>query len=219
MKNSFFNSKGVLFDMDGVIVDNHRYHFEAWMEFSKKYKFELNSEIYRYKFNGKTNADLFKMIFGDLNDLEIKKLSLEKESLYQNLYFAHITPVKGLINFLDQLYEHNIKIALGTSAPTENVNFTLDRLNLRKYFPVIVDGSQVQKGKPDPEVYELCSFKLGLDSKDCVVFEDSLLGLESGLKAGCQVVAVATSHEAFELKVKTTNIINDFTEASFLFGF
>jgi len=219
MKTNFLNVRGVLFDMDGVIVDNHRFHFEAWMAFSKKYNFELNHDIYRDNFNGKTNIDLFKMIFGNISDLEIKKLSFEKESIYQSLYAAHMTPVKGLIHFLDQLKMNKIKIALGTSAPPENVNFILDRLNLREYFPVIINGSQVQKGKPDPQVYQLCAHNLGLDAKDCVVFEDSLLGLESGLRAGCQVIAVATSHEAFELKVKTNNIIHDFIDVSRLFGF
>jgi beta-phosphoglucomutase len=209
---------GALFDMDGVIVDNHRYHFEAWMEFSKRHSFELNSQIYRDKFNGKTNKDLFKMIFGDLKDFEIQKLSNEKESLYQDLYSAHITPHTGLLDFLENLKHLSVKIALGTSAPTENVNFTLDRLNLRKYFPVIVDGPQVQRGKPDPQVYQLCAFKLGLDPHDCVVFEDSLAGLESGSKAGCQIVAVATSHHPEELRTKTDNIIHDFTEASLILG-
>jgi len=210
--------KGALFDMDGVVVDNHRYHFDAWMEFSKRHSFELNSQIYRDQFNGKTNSDLFKMIFGNLSDSEIKRLSLEKESLYQDLYAAFMRPHTGLVDFLENLNRQSIKIALGTSAPTENVDFTLDRLNLRKYFPVIVDGPQVQIGKPDPQVYHLCALKLHLDPKECVVFEDSLAGLESGIRAGCQIIAVATSHHPDELKTKTGNIIKDFTEDSGLLG-
>jgi len=211
--------KGALFDMDGVVVDNHRYHFEAWMEFSKRHSFELNSQIYRDKFNGKTNTDLFQMIFGNLKDFEIKKLSMEKESLYQDLYAAHMIPHTGLVEFLEILKKRSVKIALGTSAPTENVDFTLDRLNLRNYFPVIVDGPQVQRGKPDPQVYGLCAYKLGLDPQDCVVFEDSLAGLESGIKAGCEVIAVATSHHPDELRTKTDNIIIDFTHASVFLEF
>ena len=86
-------------------------------------------------------------------------------------------------------------------------------MKLRKYFEVIVDGAQVERGKPDPQVYQLCAMKLGLEPKDCVVFEDSLAGLESGVRAGCIIVGVATSHKASELKVKTDIIIHDFTEA------
>lgn len=199
--------------MDGVVVDNHQYHFKAWMAFSEKYKFELNTQIYRDKFNGKTNADLFKMIFGDISADQAKKYADEKEGMYKKLYADHIIAHTGLLDFLDYLKKQRIKIALGTSAPTENVDFTLDTLRLRHYFEVIVDGPQVSKGKPDPQVYQLCAMKMGLEPNTCVVFEDSLAGLESGERAGCKIVGVATSHEAYELKVKTDLIIHDFTEA------
>ncbi len=205
--------KGIIFDMDGVVVDNHQYHFKAWMAFSEKYKFELSSQIYRDKFNGKTNADLFKMIFGDITAVQAKSYADEKEGMYKKLYAEHMKAHTGLLDFLDYLKKQRIKIALGTSAPTENVDFTLDTLRLRHYFEVIVDGPQVSKGKPDPQVYQLCAMKMGLETNTCVVFEDSLAGLESGERAGCKIVGVATSHEAYELKVKTDLIIHDFTEA------
>lgn len=210
--------KGFIFDMDGVVVDNHSFHFKAWMDFAKKYNFQLNDEIYRDKFNGKTNADLFKMIFGDISSEQIEKYSFEKESQYRSIYESEMKPLKGLVDFLDFLVAHRYKIALGTSAPTANVDFTLDKLFLRKYFSTIVDGPQVNKGKPDPEVYLKCAMKLDLDPKDCVVFEDSLAGLESGQKAGCKILGVATSHKAFELHAFTNLVIHDFTEARRLLG-
>lgn len=202
--------------MDGVVVDNHQYHFKAWMAFAQKYKFNLNAEIYRDTFNGKTNADLFKMIFGSVTDEQMKTLADEKEGMYQELYLEHMRAHTGLVEFLEYLKAQKIKIALGTSAPTGNVDFTLDRLRLRHFFEVIVDGSQVERGKPDPQVYQLCAMKLGLEPKHCFVFEDSLAGLESGERAGCRIVGVATSHKPFELEVKTNLIIHDFTEAKTL---
>jgi beta-phosphoglucomutase family hydrolase len=205
--------KAALFDMDGVVVDNHHYHFSAWMEFSRRHNFILNEDIYRNTFNGKTNADLFFMIFGNISLQDMEAFALEKESLYQELYQQHMHAHTGLVDFLEYLKAKEIKIALGTSAPTRNVDFTLDRLNLRKYFDVIVDGPQVKRGKPDPEVYLLCAQKLGVAPKDCVVFEDSLAGLESGKKAGCKIIGVATSHVVHELTPKTDLIIHDFTEA------
>ena len=207
------NIKGVIFDMDGVVVDNHQFHFKAWMAFAEKYKFELNEEIYRDKYNGKVNAELFRMNFGNISDEEVQKYTDEKEKMYHELYAPHMKAHTGLVEFLDLLRKEKIKIALGTSAPTMNVDFTLDALKLRHYFEVIVDGPQVSKGKPDPQVYQLCAMRLGLEPKDCVVFEDSLAGLESGMRAGCQIVGVATSHKPYELEGKTQIIIHDFTEA------
>lgn len=204
--------KGIIFDMDGVVVDNHAYHFKAWMAFADKFRFELNEEIYRDHYNGKTNADLFRMIFGSISDEEIKKYSDEKEDLYQKLYQHEMKPHTGLENFLKMLKSKNIKVALGTSAPTRNVDFVLNQLNLRSYFDVIVDGPQVERGKPDPQVYTLCVTKLGLVPQDCIVFEDSLAGLEAAIRAGCRAIGVATSHTPQELRGKTREIIHDFTE-------
>jgi beta-phosphoglucomutase len=214
------NLKGFIFDMDGVVVDNHRYHFKAWMEFAAKHKFPLDEKIYRDTFNGKTNTDLFKMIFGaEISKKQMDAYAHEKESNYQKIYESDMRPVKGLVDFLELLQSKRYKIALGTSAPTSNVDFTLDKLFLRKYFEVIVDGPQVNRGKPDPEVYVRCATLLDIDPKNCVVFEDSLAGLESGKRAGCEIVGVATSHEAFELKPLTEYIIHDFTDARNLFRF
>jgi beta-phosphoglucomutase family hydrolase len=207
------NFKGVLFDMDGVVVDNHLFHFKAWMTFSQKYQFELNEKIYRESFNGKTNHDLFKMIFGEISDEDIIQYAEEKEGLYRHLYRNEMIPHSGFNQFAEHLLEQGKLIALGTSAPKKNVDFTLDNLNLRKYFQVIVDGHDVKKGKPDPQVYQLAALKLGLDPSECLVFEDSLAGLEAGIRAGCKVIAVATTHQPEELRVKTQYIIKDFIDA------
>lgn len=204
--------KGFIFDMDGVVVDNHRFHFDAWMAFAKAHNFELNDQIYRESFNGKTNQDLFRMIFKDPSEAQMRAYAEEKEGLYQDLYRDHIQSLKGIVDFLDHLKARKKRVALGTSAPPMNVDFTLDRLSLRKYFDAIVDGTMVSRGKPHPEVYLQASHRLGLNPKDCVVFEDSLAGLEAGSRAGCGIIAVATSHRPSELSVVTEKIIVDFTE-------
>jgi beta-phosphoglucomutase len=213
MRGFMQNIQGFIFDMDGVIVDNHKSHFKAWMEFAKKYNFDLDDKIYREKFNGKTNRDLFTMIFGELTESEIYSYAMEKELRYQEIYRADMKPHHGLVDFLKHLNLIGAKIALGTSAPTMNVDFTLDTLGLRDYFHVIVDGSQVKLGKPDPEIYLKCLFLLGLPGENCVVFEDSLAGLDAGRSAGCHIIGVATSHSLEELKSRTSFLIKDFTEA------
>lgn len=206
--------KGFLFDMDGVIVDNHSFHYKSWIEFSKIYNFPLNPEIYSSRFNGKQNKDLMPMIFGDITEEQSLAYSIEKEALYRKLYSIEMKPVDGVIEFLDFLVERKYKIALGTSSIPVNVDFIIDRLSLRKYFPIIVNGDDVSKGKPDPEVYLMCASLLDLDPKDCIVFEDSLSGLESGRRAGCQIVGVATSHDVDFLKPVTEFVIKDFTQAA-----
>lgn len=204
--------KGFIFDMDGVVVDNHKFHFQAWMAFSKKYNFPLDAQIYRDTYNGKTNADLFRMIFGAISNEQILQYGAEKENLYQTLYKNEMKSHKGIVAYFKYLKTKNVKLALGTSAPTMNVNFTLDTLSIRSYFDVIIDGSMVTHGKPHPEVYQLCAKQLLLEPKDCIVFEDSIAGLQSGKSAGCSIVGVATSHTSDELKDHVNQIIYDFED-------
>jgi len=203
--------KGFIFDMDGVLVDNHHFHFKAWMDLSKKYSFELNDEIYKKNFNGKTNVDLFRWIFGnEISEDRIAKLAFEKENNYRNAFLSSMKPLAGIIDFLVYLNEKNLKVALGTSAPKSNVDFILDNLGMRKYFHYIIDGQEVKKGKPDPEVYLRCIDGLMLKASECVVFEDAILGIEAGNNAGAEVIGVATTHTKEELLPYTNRIIKDF---------
>lgn len=203
--------KGYIFDMDGVLVDNHLAHFEAWMEMSRKYDFALNDEIYKTQFNGKTNADLFRSIFGaDISADRLQELVDEKEKMYHDIYRDQMQPLEGLVDFFEWIKENDFKMALGTSAPTKNVDFVLDTLDLRKYFDFIIDGSGVSQGKPHPEVYLKCIEGLGLSSSECVVFEDAILGIKAAVAAKAKVIAVATTHNVLELLPHARYIISDF---------
>lgn len=204
--------KAVIFDMDGVIINNHEYHFKAWMEFADRHGYDLTEEIYREEFNGKTNRDIFRIMFDDPSAEEIEAYGEEKEALYRDLYYDDLAAHTGLLEFLTSLKRNRLKIALATSAPTENVDWVLDNLQLRAEFDVIVDGSEVENGKPDPEIYTTVCDKLEIDPRYCLVFEDSRAGIESAKAAECMVVGMATSHEAWEIEDLVENIIHDFTE-------
>ena len=106
-----------------------------------------------------------------------------------------------------------IKTAVATSAPTSNLNFTLDSLGIRNLFDVIVDASGITKGKPDPEIYLKAAELLEISPMDCVVFEDSISGIKSGHNAGMKVVALITTHSKDELP-ETYLSIKDFSEIS-----
>lgn len=206
------NIKAVIFDMDGVVVFNHDYHFKAWMEFAERYGFELNEEIYRDQFNGRTNKELFQMIFEDPSDEDIETYSAEKEELYRELYYDEMAVSPGFLDFIAYLKRERLKIALATSAPTENVDWILDNLQLRPVFDVVVDGSEVDNGKPDPEIYLTVCTKLDINPKNCLVFEDSIAGIQAGVAAECVTVGVASSHEEWEIKDLVEHVIHDFTE-------
>lgn len=203
---------GIIFDMDGVIVDNHRYHMEAWKTFCKKYDIPLTEEDYRDNINGRTAPAIMQYLFGEeITSDKVLAYTIEKESLYRKLFAPYLALTPGLKAFMDRAQVAGLPMAVATSAPTENVDFTLDGLRIRRYFSAILDQHAVTKGKPDPEVYLKACQALNLPADNCVVFEDAISGIKAGLAAGCTVIGVATSHQKEELTISKKNIY-DFNE-------
>ncbi|MCY7352386.1 MAG: HAD family phosphatase, partial [Cytophagaceae bacterium] len=126
-----------------------------------------------------------------------------------------LKPIAGTVAFLQDLKAHNIALAVATSAPLSNVDFTLQGAGLNSFFSVVVYGGMVQNGKPDPDIYLTTAQKLGVNPARCVVFEDALLGIESARRAGMAVVAITTSHSAEELAGLTKLQLTDFEGISF----
>ncbi len=201
----------VIFDMDGVIVDNMKYHKKAWEMFLKTHAEGMDVEEFSKHF-GKVNKDLLKIVFHrEISDEEELRFGEEKEALYREIYAEHIAPVKGLVDFLQELKEHSVKTAVASAAPKINVDFVYEKTGLRHYFDVSIDADDVTRGKPDPEIYLKTAEKLNCLPANCLVFEDSLPGIQAGQNAGMKVIGVATSHPA-ELLKETGFVITDFTE-------
>ena len=199
----------VIFDMDGVIVDSNPHHKIALEKFCRQHGHELTEQQLREKIYGRTNKDWLTNLFGKLEEKQLRAYAEEKEAIFRALYEDDIVPLKGLRGFLDLLDHHQIPRAIATSAPRANVDFTLSKTRLGKYFPIILDDSFVSRGKPDPEIYMKAAAALGLPNQNCLVFEDSLSGVLAGKRAGSKVVGVSTTHTAEELS-DTDLVIDDF---------
>jgi beta-phosphoglucomutase len=204
------NHIGLLFDMDGVIIDNHEFHFLAWQKLANKYHIKISEEFYREKMNGRTLMELMEVVFKqEMSKDEARSIGLEKEEIYRTLYKSSLAPTAGLIDFLELAKNNKIPMAVGTSAPEENVIFTLDGLGIRHYFDAVFDDRSVTKGKPNPEIYQKCAAGIERENKNCIVFEDAISGIKAGENAGSKVIALATSHSREELSADL--IIDDFT--------
>lgn len=191
--------KGVIFDMDGVIIDSLPYHIEAWKQFGKLHNLGLSDEDVRRDF-GRRNREILSGIFKrELSEEEIQAFDNEKEALYRELHSKHIKPAPGLMDFLKDLREKGIKTAIGSSAPPLNMKFVMDSLGLYPFIDGYAHAGMVEKGKPDPEIFLKSAELIGIPPENCVVFEDSLPGIEAGLRAGMKVIAVATTHREDEL--------------------
>ncbi len=194
MTVGFKGDFALIFDMDGVLVDNHAFHLQAWVEFCRRYNIEITAEEFNSSMFGGSNRDLLERVFKrTLTDREIVSLADEKEELYRHLHASTIHSIAGVKEFIVKAREAGIAIALATAAPRANLDFMLDNTGMRGLFDVMTDDSQVTRGKPDPEIYLKTAKKLGYSPEKCIVFEDSVTGINAAQSAGMKVIGVATS--------------------------
>ncbi len=206
--------RAALFDMDGVIVDNHHFHVQAWKLFCDKYNISLTENDFRAKYFGKNNTDILSGLLNrSVSQTEVDELGEEKEELYRKVYKDHVKPVEGLVELLKSLKENGVKIGVATSAPASNLDFVFENIKIKNYFNAVVDAHQIKNGKPNPEIYLKTAEILDVSPADCVVFEDSVSGIQSGQRAGMKVISLITTHRIDELP-KTELAINNFTEIS-----
>jgi HAD superfamily hydrolase (TIGR01509 family) len=210
----FMQSKfGVIFDMDGVMVDSNPMHKIALAEFCGRYGLSLSEEELVHKVYGRTNQNWISNVFGPLPPAQIQAYAQEKERIFRELYQNEIKALDGLLEFLNWLKSEQIPCAIGTSAPPENVSFVLEHTQTQAFFATIIDDSQIERSKPDPQVYLKASAALGFEPGRCIVFEDSLSGVQAGLAAGCKVIGISTTHSPEDLAACHA-VLPDFKKAS-----
>lgn len=206
--------KGLIFDMDGTMVDNMMVHHEAWQRKLASLGIEMSMAEVKEHIHG-VNEEILERLFGNrFTPEERKKIAWEKELEYREIFADRLQLIHGLDLFLAETHQAGIAMAIGTAAPPENVDFVLDRLNLRSYFTGIIHARHVSKGKPDPETFVMAAQTIGIPVRNCLVFEDSLAGAQTARNAGCQAVIVTSTHarEEFQEFDHILKFINDFSE-------
>ena len=205
-----FEAEAVIFDLDGTMLDNNPYHLQSWKKYLENMGRDMTEQEYNANINGRTNTDVIKYIHGDaLNEEDSLKYGLQKETLYREVYKPFIKPVKGLLAFLKILADKKVPMAIATSGIQPNIDFMFDHVPIKQYFKIIVNSSHIKKGKPDPEIYIKAASLLSVSPKNCLVFEDAVVGINSAKAAGMKVIAIATTHPKEELN-GADMIIDDF---------
>jgi beta-phosphoglucomutase family hydrolase len=201
-----------IFDMDGTLVDNMRFHTIAWQKMLDENGIIANTNDFLVKTAGKTNREIIPTIFPDASEEEISAFADRKESLYRESFLPHRKTVEGTIEFLTESKRLGIKMAVATAAPVANMEFILDGLDLRKFFDAITTAEDVKNGKPDPEVFLVSADKLGVLPRNSIVFEDAIGGFEAAHRAGMKSVGIATVN-SIEDMLKLDSVVeaqNDF---------
>ncbi|MDP5093102.1 MAG: beta-phosphoglucomutase [Polaribacter sp.] len=205
--------KGIIFDLDGVIVDTAKYHYLAWKKLANQLGFEFTEEQNEL-FKGVSRKRCLEILI-EIGNVKASQEDFDRWMIEKNLdYLAYIEKMDAseilpdVPKILALLKENAIPIALGSAS--KNALPILEKVGLAHFFDVIVDGNNVTKAKPDPEVFLMAAKKMNLSPSNCIVFEDAVAGIQAANAADMISIGIGEK----EVLSQATFIFKDFTEIS-----
>jgi HAD superfamily hydrolase (TIGR01509 family) len=187
--------QGVVFDIDGTLLDNMPFHETAFNTFAQQQGLPALTPETRKWMDGKRNRDIFPYLFArDMTLEEVETLADQKESLYRTLSKGRLSALAGLERLLGLLDTRGVPVALATSAPRANVEHTLAELGFSARLSLVARSDEVPRGKPFPDVFLEAARLIRVDPARCLAFEDAPAGIVAARAAGMTCIAVSTSY-------------------------
>ena len=185
--------KGIIFDMDGTIVDSLPYHYKAWKIFFRENKVENFSEKLK-EYKGGGTLDLMTAVYGDkYSRNELKIMTDDKEIIFRQIYKNNVEPIKGFMKMFEFIKSKKILVGLASNAIRKNVKMILNELKIYEEFDSIICGDEVKKGKPNPEMFDETVNRFKLKKKECLIFEDSVEGVSAAVNSKIDVIGITSS--------------------------
>ncbi|MCK4273474.1 MAG: HAD family phosphatase [Dehalococcoidales bacterium] len=192
--------EAVLWDLDGVIADTADYHYQAWQDVFGQRGVNFTREDFMRHF-GRRHDTIIRFALGDnVSREEFDIITREKQEKYRQIVADNIKPLPGAIDLIKSLNKKNIKTAIASSAPLENIEIIIRGLGIEDCFQAIAWGTEVPEGKPSPQIFLLAAKKLGVKPGNCVVIEDAIAGVSAAKEAGMKCIAVTNSHPGSSLR-------------------
>ncbi len=205
-----------IFDMNGTMIDDMHYHNTAWFKVFKELGSAMSEAETKLNIFGKA-AEIFDRILGKDHGFSIEtinEISRKKEEQYQTDFLPDLRLISGLDHFFAKAKQSNIPMAIGTAAPQSNIDYVFKHLNIAQYFTGTVSADEVENSKPHPEVFLKCAELMRVPPHECIVFEDSPMGILAAQNAGMKAVAITTFQpkEDFKDFDNILFVIDDFTD-------
>ncbi|NQU18994.1 beta-phosphoglucomutase family hydrolase [bacterium] len=212
-ENSQHSFKAAIFDLDGVIVDTVPIHFKAWKGMFSEYGRDFTFEDYKQKVDGIPRFDGAKAILTDLSGEDIKKACDKKQGYFLESIEKDEIPIhRSTIRLIEELKSRSIKIANISSS--KNCKPILKKTGTTNLMDAIVDGNDITKGKPDPQIFLMAAERLGVVSSNCIVFEDAVLGVEAAKRAKMYCIGIDRYNSPDRLK-EADIVVSDLKELDY----
>jgi beta-phosphoglucomutase len=206
------NRVGVIFDMDGVLVDSYQAHFESWRMIAAEEGLTITEKQFAATF-GRTSREIIAAWWGEeLTEAEIRKLDDRKEAAYRQILANDFPAMPGVRALIERLHNAGMALAIGSSGPPENIEVILDHLQAQSLFQAVVSGADVTRGKPDPQVFLKAAQRLGIPPDRCVVVEDAPLGVDAAHGAGAAAIGFASTGRTRESLAKAELVVDSLGE-------
>jgi HAD superfamily hydrolase (TIGR01509 family) len=193
--------RAAVFDLDGTLVDNMRFHGDAWLALAGRLGSSATRDDFERLWAGKKADEIFTILLGrSPSREESSRLEEEKENAYRAGYRPHLAAVPGLVPFLDRLATAGFRLGVATAAPEGNRDLVLGGLGLTGRFEVVVGPEGAAHGKPAPDIYLAAARALALAPSACLAFEDAVNGVVAARAAGMEVVGVLTATSDADLR-------------------
>ncbi|MDB5871845.1 MAG: family phosphatase [Ramlibacter sp.] len=190
----------LIFDMDGTMIDSMPWHAKSWIEFMRRHGVQIEVAELMRRTTGRTGLECMREVFErDVPHEEALLLIHEKEAIYRELFTPVFAEVGGFRRFAADAVARGLKVGVGTAGDKHNISFAFSHLKMESAPHAVVGGDEGLPGKPEPAIFLEAARRLGVDARQCIVFEDAPFGIEAARRAGMRAVAVCTSHEASEL--------------------
>jgi beta-phosphoglucomutase len=201
--------EGIVFDMDGVLIDSHPAHRHAWRKFLDTLGLSVSDEDLSFILEGRRREEILRYFLGDLPNSRLAEYGRQKDQFFEkHVDEVHLIP--GVTAFLNELHSLGLKAAVATSASASRTLGTLRRLGMTEAFATVVTGDDVMVGKPDPEVYNLASQRLGMGPERLLVFEDAPCGVEAAKSAQMRCIGVSNGRAELLRESGAELVIPDF---------
>ena len=189
---------GVLFDVDGVLIDSYAAHLKTWQICCERHGRECTEAQFVAGF-GRTSREVIRDTWPNPpSDEEIKAFDEEKEVLYRELIADDFPHMPGARELIIALHEQGIPMGIGSSGPPKNVAVAIEQLGAKEIIRTTITGADVVLGKPHPDVFLKGAQGLGIDPSRCIVLEDAPAGIEAALAAGAKCLGIVSRGHTWE---------------------